>query len=314
MTQSLWCLIRFVSLGMFLVCASLSAQPKSEPTLPWVRKLVSNPGVIVFVHGVTGDDRETWSSGTHFWPSMISRDPAFNGQNIYVYRYPSPRFGHTLSVDEVAENMRLMLKTDGVLNQSQITFVSHSLGGIVTRAFLVKYQREIAPKIRFLYFFATPTTGSHFAKLASFFSKNSQFKQLLPLDSDNYLGTLQSNWLAAGLRIKSYCAYETQPLHGQTIVERASATNLCTEPLDPIEADHINIVKPTSPSSTSYRALKAAFEETSPTHSRPVPNRVASGRPSTPSASVRTPPARSGVQWPEYLRLPLSIATIWPYP
>jgi hypothetical protein len=46
------------------------------------------------------------------------------------------------------------------------------------------------------------------------------------------------------------------------IVERQSATNLCTERLDPIDSDHIAIVKPVDPNSTSYRALKAAIIET----------------------------------------------------
>lgn len=157
--------------------------------------------------------------------------------------------------------MRLVLTTDGVLRHSQLTFVSHSMSGLVTRAFLLKY-RTVVPRIRLLYFFATPTTGSPYARLAALFSQNSQLKQLYPLQSDNYLGTLQSDWLAAHFGIKSYCAYETQPLYRQIIVERQSATSLCTERLDPIDADHITIVKPRDSTSTPYRALQAAFVET----------------------------------------------------
>lgn len=240
------------------------AQTSSSTTIPWVRHISTNHGVIVFVHGVLGDERSTWTSaGDHYWPSMLTGDRTFDGQNIYVYRYPSPRFQRSFSIDEVAENMRLVLETDGVLRQDAITFVCHSMGGVVTRAFIVKYQRELAGKIRFLYFFATPTTGSPYAKLASLMSRNRQFKQLYPMDSDNYLGTLQSNWLAANLQLRSFCAYETLPLYGQIIVERQSATNLCTERLDPIDADHISIVKPEDQSGTAYRALKAAFLTTS---------------------------------------------------
>lgn len=246
----------------FGTIASIVAQAATSETKPWVRYVPKNREVIVFVHGVLGDARTTWASGDQYWPSMLTHDSTFDGQNIYVYHYPSPRSGQAFSVDEIAENMRLVLMTDGVLRHHRLTFVSHSMGGLVTRAFILKYQRAIAPKIRFLYFFATPTTGTPYAVLASIISRNPQFGQIYPMQSDNYLGPLQSSWLAADLGLKSYCAYETQPLYGRIIVERQSATNLCTQRLDPIDADHIAIVKPASETSTSYRALKAAFMET----------------------------------------------------
>jgi pimeloyl-ACP methyl ester carboxylesterase len=229
-------------------------------TLPWVRQEAGNHSAIVFVHGLLGDDRSTWSSGKAYWPAMLTSDPAFKGQNIYVYRYPSPRLGRSLTVDEIADDMHLVLKTDGVLQHDELTFICHSMGGIVTRAYILKYRNEVVRKIRLLYFFATPTTGSALAAVASLFSRNPQFKQLYSMDNpDSYVGALQSQWLAADLKLKSYCAYETQPTLGRLVVERQSATNLCTQALVPIDADHIGIVKPSSPDSITYRALKAAF-------------------------------------------------------
>jgi hypothetical protein len=55
--------------------------------------------------------------------------------------------------------MRLVLTTDGVLRYNELTFFSHSMGGLVTRAFIIKY-RDVVPKIRRQDFFATPTAGS----------------------------------------------------------------------------------------------------------------------------------------------------------
>src|SRR5271170_2359846 len=136
-----------------------------------------------------------------------------------------------------------------------------------------------------LYFFATPTTGTPYARLASLASDNPQFKLLYPMvQPDNYLATLQSGWLAADLGLKSYCAYETQPILGQTIVDLASATHLCNKPLDPIDANHIDIVKPKDQNSQSYRALKAAFLDSAP-HSTPLHgSHAAPPKPSQPSA------------------------------
>jgi pimeloyl-ACP methyl ester carboxylesterase len=226
-----------------------------------------NKSVILFVHGVVGDAKSTWSDGTHYWPAMLREDPAFDGQNIYVYKYPSPILGRALSIDQLADNMRLVLSTDGVLKHQSITFVSHSMGGLITRAFVVKYRQTVAPKIRLLYFFGTPTTGSPYTTLVKLVSRNQQFGEMYPMsaDTDGYLGVLQSNWLAANLGLKSYCGYETLPTYGLgIIVDRQSATNLCTERLDPIDADHLQIVKPSGPTSTSYRALKSAIQETVP--------------------------------------------------
>jgi pimeloyl-ACP methyl ester carboxylesterase len=244
---------------------------KASPQLPWVRHHgpARSKGVIIFVHGVLGDARSTWSNRTIYWPELLTGDPTFDGEDVFVYEYPTPKFSESFSISEIADNLRLVLSTEKVLDYRQISIISHSMGGLVTRDFIVKYQSIVVPKIRFLIFFATPTTGTPYATLARLISKNHQFGQMFPMQSDNYLGTLQGNWLAGGFRIRSYCAYETLPLFGQIIVERQSATNLCTEHLEPIDADHINIVKPLNTGSTAYRVLKSAFEETRPASASP---------------------------------------------
>ncbi len=235
-----------------------------QAKLPWVRRQGASKaqGVIVFVHGVLGDDFTSWQNGSSYWPELLIHDQTFDGQDIYVYKYPSPKLGKSFSISEIADNLRLVLSTDGVLKYKQITFVSHSMGGLVTRDFIVKYQSQVVPKIRLLAFFATPTTGTPYARLGALISKNPQFGQMYPLESDNYLGTLQSNWLAGHFKIRSYCAYEVLPTFGQIIVDQASATNLCTEHLEPINANHIDIVKPQDAKSEAHRVLVSAFEET----------------------------------------------------
>jgi pimeloyl-ACP methyl ester carboxylesterase len=180
----------------------------------WIRHLPQNRGVIIFVHGVMGDERGTWTStsGKAYWPEMLTHDPDFDGQNIYVYHYQSPRVGQAFSIDQLADNMRLILATDGVLREDNLTFVSHSMGGIVTRAFILRYRNDVVRKVRLLYFFVTPTTGSSYARIADLISRNPQFAQMLPIQqgADRYLAGLESDWLAAKLGLPSYCAYETQ--------------------------------------------------------------------------------------------------------
>lgn len=255
-------IINVVATIYLVTAVTVTPVHAEDPPLgnPWIRHNgpSQSKGVIVFVHGVLGNSKSTWSSSKAFWPELITRDHAFDGQDVYVYGYPSPLRGRTLSTDDVADNLRLVLNDDGVLGYKTIIIVSHSMGGLVTRAFLLKY-RYVVPKIKLLYFFGTPTTGSPYAKLAAVISKNRQFEQMYPMETDSYVAPLQSAWLAAKMELKSYCGFETQTLYGQIIVERQSATNLCTERLDPIDENHIDMVKPLNVTSTAYRALKGAL-------------------------------------------------------
>jgi pimeloyl-ACP methyl ester carboxylesterase len=125
-------------MALVLVVAMTAAHAQQGP---WIRHDASNHGVIVFVHGILGDERTTWTNGSSYWPEMLMHDHTFDGQDIYLYHYPSPRLGQAFTIDEVAENMRSVLTTDGVLQHTEITFVSHSMGGIVTRALILKYRK-----------------------------------------------------------------------------------------------------------------------------------------------------------------------------
>lgn len=250
-----------------LSCANRPESPGVAPEFPgYVRDTGTRTGVIVFVHGVIGNGRSTWTnqeSGT-FWPQLLTEDEAFNGFNVYVYEYPSPLFRTSLNQDEVAENMRLQLEEDGITAHSEIIFLVHSMGGIVVRSYLQKYQ-DVADRVKFIYFFASPTEGAEIARIGNLLSLNKQFGRMVPIDADSYLADLIRSWLAARFGIKSYCAYEKLPSPAVgIIVEMASASALCTEPLDPIDANHIDIVKPANQKSNSYLAFRNAFIGTRP--------------------------------------------------
>lgn len=241
----------------------------SGPSAPqqshYIRHQPEKRRVIIFVHGVLGDTVSTWTNERTqaYWPAMLAKDSTFASANLYVVGYPTPARGQSLTINELAENMRLRLESDGVLTYSELVFLSHSMGGLVTRQFLLKY-RDYVPRVRMLFFFSTPTEGSPMARLASLGSKNPQFRNMYPMEADSYLAALQSDWLAAKFNISSFCAYEALDTHGLRVVDRRSATNLCTEPLDPIQADHISIVKPADDHSDSYLAFRNAYRRTYP--------------------------------------------------
>lgn len=240
--------------------------------------------VIVFVHGIFGGSVGTWTNpdSRAYWPQMLADDPAFQSPDVYVYAYSSPYVGHSYAVDELIENMRLILSNGEVFQKhKKVVFICHSMGGIVVRGFLKRYQ-VYAPQVPLIYFFSTPTSGAHITQLARFLSKNPQLHGMLPANSENYVSDLQRDWRALPVHVNSHCAYEKLDTHGIRIVDELSASALCDGPVDPILADHIDIVKPKSKDDLSYIAFKQAFQ--SMPSARPEPSQ--SGK--TISGTVQT--------------------------
>src|SRR5262245_10914450 len=113
----------------FMQSAAFSQESK------YVRRDASKSIAIVFVHGVLGDSVSTWTNGSTkaYWPTLLANDSAFNGASVYVFQYPSPKVGMAYSINELAEVMRRRLVADGVFEHREIIFLSHSMGGLVTR-------------------------------------------------------------------------------------------------------------------------------------------------------------------------------------
>jgi pimeloyl-ACP methyl ester carboxylesterase len=255
------------SLFLFVLCYCSAWTSHAEEGSRYIRKLDPTTPVIVFVHGVLGNSTETWTNADKYWPKMLTEDPAFNETSIYVLEYDSQLLRGGLSINELALNMRLKLSNHNVLDHREIIFLTHSMGGLITRSFLLN-RPDIAAKTRFIYFFSTPTTGANIAKWAALVARrNPQFRNMKPLQSDSFLSVLQNNWLEAQYNnIPSYCAYETEPTspYWDLIVDQASAKSLCNRPADPIQADHVNIVKPANTEDTPYIAFRNAFKKTGP--------------------------------------------------
>jgi hypothetical protein len=230
-----------------------------------------NKRVVVFVNGVWGDAVSSWQNSDGFyWPLMLANDNEFSNVDIYIHSFDSPRITIAQNIDELAKSMTDHLMVDGVLEKhDQVVFVCHSMGGLVTRAFLLKV-RPAPNKVPMIYFYSTPTTGANIAAIGSHLSQNPQLRDMLPLKEDGYLADLQDAWLATAddprvsypTTIASYCAYELLDTFGFRVVERQSATNLCNRETRGIRANHLDIVKPADSSADQYVAFKAAYERT----------------------------------------------------
>lgn len=174
--------------SLLVACAHTQKNATVSPVSSgYVRHEPGNRGVIVFVHGVIGNSRSTWMNTENgaYWPNLIKSDPGFSGFNIFTFDYPSPLFRDSFNIDEVAEHMRLIFDGKGVSDHDDIVFLVHSMGGLVTRTYLQKYQKKIAHRVKFIYFFSTPTEGAEISRLGELLSKNPQYGQMAPINADS---------------------------------------------------------------------------------------------------------------------------------
>jgi pimeloyl-ACP methyl ester carboxylesterase len=257
-----WCIFSVVVLFFVVLIPLVYVDTGADERPSFYVRTNQDRGVVIFIHGVTGDGVATWTNPKTkaYWPDLLKADPAFDGYNIFVYEYPSTMLGKSYSIDDLSDVMGIVFDQSNVLDHNELIFLVHSMGGLITRGFLLK-NREIARKVSFIYFYSTPTTGSQMADIARLFSRNRQFESLVPMGENVYIENQQSSWLRARFNLRSFCAFETLETYGINIVTRQSGTNLCIEPPVPIAADHISIVKPDDQTHLSYLAFRAAFTE-----------------------------------------------------
>jgi pimeloyl-ACP methyl ester carboxylesterase len=191
----------------------------------------------------------------------VAGDTNLGTPDIFVHSFSTPYSGPAHTIDELVEQMKLVMDGNEVFpKHGRVIFVCHSMGGLVVRGFLRRYQR-LASQVPLIVFLATPTGGAQIANLASLLSRNPQLGGMLPAGADNYTRILERDWRAAGFSIVSKCGYETRDIMNMRIVDETSAASLCDGPPTPIDADHIDIAKPADRHSESYMLLQTALRE-----------------------------------------------------
>ena len=146
----------------------------------------------------------------------------------------------SISLQNLAWHLQLLISptnsaersSNQVFSQHQkVVFLAHSMGGIIVRQYLLGNQDRI-PSVPMIYFDATPTAGSEWAALARIASANPQLRGMTPIESNDFLQSIQSEWLDLNKAqsIASYCGVEELQTDGQIIVPRSSATSLCKSP------------------------------------------------------------------------------------
>ncbi len=202
------------------------------------------------------------NQGTSF-PALLAADPEFQKQtDVFLFEYDTPKFGSAATIAGLAAQLRGSLVDHRVFeDHKSVVFLSHSMGGLVVRQYLL--NKHDLGKVAMLYFYATPTNGSELTKAAQEISSNPQLRGMLPLEGNDLLQSIQDGWLQweEAKRVPSYCAFETLQTYGVWVVTQSSAAALCNQPLDPMSANHIDIVKPADRSDPRYSRFATALRK-----------------------------------------------------
>lgn len=154
-----------------------------------VPKKQANQAAIVFVHGFTGDWKNTWRS----IPDVLLKDPRLSGWDLFGFGYASHRSFDILglwSSDAKLEEISTMLHAEPALNPyERLVLVAHSMGGLVVQRALVKYP-DLRARTSHAFFFGTPSAGLVKASLLSFFKQQIQNMNA----SGDFILKLRKDW------------------------------------------------------------------------------------------------------------------------
>lgn len=244
--------------------------------------------LIVFIHGLGGNARQTWSSPAGvFWPDLVYGDPAFAEPDILVVDYETTIRGEQTTA-AVALSVDSFLRRQSVWTYDSIVLVAHSLGGIIARQIVVNNPAH-AGKIKLMYLLAAPMGGSVLANYASNIGlAGAIVRDLRAIEEGSFLANLINQWnssIGHGT-IPTYCAIEGRDMSasgsprsasvpGSTasspsprrsiapptrIVDYASSALLCNRKIvSHTEHDHESIAKPASIEDGVHVEFRNAF-------------------------------------------------------
>lgn len=213
---------------------------------------------VIFVHGLSGDQSDTWRCGTsdELWPSWLNEK--FPSLAVFSFGYAASVFAkNEQDLFERATSAMDLFASKG-FGERPLIFVGHSLGGLLIKNILRKSREAsdqrlnaIADSTRLVVFIATPHTGASLASIGKFVLPHLVSDKIELLA--NNAGVLEDLNQAYRALVDQKCDlqtvvyYEKLRTRGQLIVDRASSDpgSANTTPVA-VDKDHISICKPDS--------------------------------------------------------------------
>jgi len=241
---------------------------------------------IIFVHGLGGDSRKTWSKNHDpdlFWPGRwLPLEPDIGKARIFSFGYNAGfRVGTAKSIANIADfakdllfEMRFAKDDNGddwEIGSVPIIFVVHSMGGLVVKkAYLLgqndeEYQ-DVVRSISAIIFLATPHRGTNLAEhlnriLAVSFQSSKNFIGDLNKSSPA-LEELNEQFRHIAMKLSIVSFYETLattvvgPVKFMVLEKDSSTLGYPKEISKALTADHHDVCKYSSPADPNYVSVR----------------------------------------------------------
>jgi pimeloyl-ACP methyl ester carboxylesterase len=248
----------------------IKSDTPASPVFERVKDGTSNT-LIVFVHGLCGTPQTTFTGANGIsWPEQMTNDnwappgeSPLNSHSVYLLGYSSP--DNEIRVPAISDKLLAMLAENNVARYDHIFFITHSLGGLIAMEMFPSMKErfpDIYSKVAGLIMIAAPAKGAPVANfiapiissVATYFGVNWRCSQAAPFlqtsDYYSYIDKLGREWVnfidKRGIEKipEISCAYETRAMFGIAIIVPEQYAYAHCDQFVPIEADHINIVKP----------------------------------------------------------------------
>ena len=232
-------------------------------------------GDVVFVHGLGGDARGTWTDDRTkvFWPDNLGADlPEVGIWSLGYEASPSAWLaqGRTMPLTDRATNALEQLAVRG-LGERPLVFITHSLGGLVVKWMLrlVSDSNEarwkpILEQTRGVVFLGTPHSG---ADMASWLQALGVILRLTVSVEDLRAHNPQLRDLSQWYRdnaprngIATLNYFETRDTHGVRAVNETTADSGLGRPI-PVDTDHLEICRISDPEDMRYLGIKQFIEK-----------------------------------------------------
>ncbi|KAH8820667.1 hypothetical protein F5884DRAFT_57550 [Xylogone sp. PMI_703] len=248
------------------------------------------PVDIIFVHGLGGDSRATWSKGhdpAFFWPELwLPFDPDLGNARIFTFGYNANfRVGAPKSIATISDFAKQLLygmafgrDNNGQkfeIGKAPIIFIAHSMGGLVAKkAYLmgqidVEY-RHIVQAISAMIFLATPHRGSNLADIldrvlqVSFQSSKSFIKELK--QSSPSIEEINETFRHVAPKLSIFSFYETllttiaKSKKVMVLDKHSSILGYENEVSTALDADHHDVCKYSNTDDPNYRHILDALK------------------------------------------------------